>query len=185
MPDRGDVNEFFDGTLTYRGVRSKAHPDGRTYVVPEPDARTGLWLAGMGDAALMSSSGVEVTAQDMAKLKLDDNEEASLYQVILGPVYDEMITDGVSWSKLKGIASDAFLFHAVSPELADVARAAPGEAEARTTRAAKTTSTAATPRPKAGSRSKKASTVTAARRPAKGSTRSSTSTPTGGTAQAG
>lgn len=186
MPDRGDISEFFDGTLTYRNVVSKTHPDGRTYVVPEPDAKTGLWLSSMGDSAVQSGSGIAISKEAMARLKLDDDQERSLYQIVLGPAYDEMLADEVPWPKLKGIATDAFLYHAVSQELADFVRGLTlGEAAARPDRAdpsKKPNSTGTTRQKKGGSASKKASTATRARTRKPGSIRSSTPTLAGGNA---
>jgi hypothetical protein len=110
-------------------------PDGKTYKVPSPDARTGLWLTGLADTAMAALRGGAMTAGERERLKLDDDEEKSLYQRVLGPVYDEMIADGVSWTALQKVGQDAYLTFAMSEQIADAALAGQGEAKARPNRA--------------------------------------------------
>lgn len=192
MPTRALPEFLDDGALKYPGIVSREHPDGKTYTVPPPDADTGLRWASLGDLVMFQNP----TAEQLGRLKLDDDEEMSLYEQIFGctkdcraPIddagargpecgstLDEMRADGVPWPRIRQIAQDAFMFWAVNEQFADAVLAAPGEAEARGNRATrraakKATSTATTPRPKAGSSSAKASTAT------QGRTRSRTSTP--------
>src|SRR5205823_6989429 len=88
-----------------------------------------------------------------------------------GPVYAEMIGDGVNWTWLGHVAQDAYLVFAMDEQVANDALAGgQGEAGARgnraTRRAAKKT---------VGRKSHPASTATATRTRRQGSTGSSTS----------
>lgn len=137
------------------------------YAVPSPDAKTGLWLAGLADIGARAARGDEVDAKALAKIRLDDNEERTLYQRVLGNAYDEMVADGVKWTALQRMGQDAYLCFALSQEVADVAL---GEAPARANRATRR-ATAKT----AGRRSARASTGTATPTRRRASTGSSTS----------
>jgi hypothetical protein len=154
------------------------HPDGKTYRVPSPDAKTGLWLTALADLGVRASQGGDLAPDDLASLKLDDDKERSLYQRVLGPVYDEMVADGVKYTALQTVAQDAYLCFAMSSEIADGALESLGKAQPnrRQRRAAK--------RP-AGPRSRRASTGSATPTPPPGSTGSSTSPAEPGAAAAG
>lgn len=137
------------------------YSQGKTYKVPSPDAKTGLWLTATVDLIARVVQGAdgdaEPSAEEVASLKLDDNEEASLYKRVLGPVYDEMIADGVKWTVLQKVGQDAYLCFAISSEQADVALQSLGKAQpnrqqrraaARTAgRKSRRASTATTPTP--------------------------------------
>lgn len=172
MPTRA-LPEFTDGgALKYPGIASTTHPGGKTYAVAPPDADTGMRWASLGELVLFDNP----TPEQLERLKLDDAAEQSLYEQVLGATLDEMKADGVPWPRIRQIAQDAFMYWAVNEQFADAVLASQGKTEARENRAArraakKTTSTARTPRPKAGSSSAKASTATPAR------TRARTSTP--------
>ena len=178
-----DLAAFLDdGALDYLGIKSAKHPEGKTYRVPSPDAKTGLWLAALGDMGLRSASGAGLSAQEARDLKLDDDEEADLYRRVLGPVHAEMVEDGVSWAVLRQVAIDAYICFAVNVEIADVALARSGEGQARANRATRRsapTSTVRTGKKTGGSSSKKASTDIPARTRSRTSMPSSNATPTG------
>jgi hypothetical protein len=91
---------------------------GKTYSVPEPGVKEGLYLQAIVDtgeslaisAAIASAenrrarrgggaAGSVVT--DSNRVILSDSEERTVYQLALGSVYDEMVADGVSWPRLK------------------------------------------------------------------------------------
>lgn len=92
-----DLEEFFDDTLPLPIA-------GKTYVVPPPDAETGIKMKAHFELGLRIMSG-EV---DPEEGDLDDDEERDLYQQALGPVYQEMLDDGVNWPKLKRAGMTAF-----------------------------------------------------------------------------
>lgn len=179
MPTRA-LPEFADGgALRYPGIASANFPKGKTYTVPPPDADTGMRWASLGELVLFDNP----TPAQLERLKLDDAAETSLYEQVLGDTLAEMKADGVPWPRIRQIAQDAFMYWAVNEQFADAVLASQGKEEARENRAArraatkKPSSTARTPRPKAGSSSGKASTATPARTRARTSTRSSPPTP--------
>lgn len=83
---------------------------GKTYKIPPPPARVGLRLQLMRDAASMRDAGVELNAEDLALLKVDDDEEASFYEWTLRTAYQEMLADGVTLPEIKVASAGAFLF---------------------------------------------------------------------------
>ncbi len=169
-----DLHDYFDdGALDYPGVPSRAFPEGKSYRVPGPEAKTGLWLTAIADLGVKKASGKELSEADTASLTLDDSEEITWYRRILGPAYDEMIADGVKMSVLKRIGDDAYLCFSLSVDVADVVLRASGKASARANRATRrATGTGTTRRRKAGSTSATAGTDIPARIPAPISTRS-------------
>lgn len=151
----------------------KKFPVGKTYRVPSPDAKTGLWLTATVDliARVVRGAGDGQAApspDEVASLKLDDDEEASLYKRVLGSVYDEMIADGVKWTVLQKVGQDAYMCFAVSSEQADAVLQSLGKAP--TNRAGRRAATRT-----AGPRSRRASTATEIPTPPPASTGSSTS----------
>lgn len=171
-----DLSAFFDdGTLEYPGVPSSAHPEGKTYKVKSPDAKTGVWFASIAELGVKAANGTAMSADDAAKLILDDDEEMTWYQRVLGAAYDEMLTDGVSWVLLQRIGDDAYLYFGLDQDVADVALASSGKAIARANRATRRAATKSTARKPAGSKSARASTGTQGRTRSRASTPSSTS----------
>ena len=163
-------------TIRYPAVPSSKHPEGKDYLVPYPDAATGARWTAQADLGWRKAQGAELTPDEDALLALDDQEEQTLYQRVLGPVYDEMVADGVKWPHLVAIARDAYFVITDNTQLADSLLAAQGEAGARANRA---TRRAAAKKPsagkrKAGSKSSRASGATKARTRDQASTSSST-----------
>jgi len=125
------------------------------YTVESPSAKTGLWLTALNDIAAMASAGVDLSADDVARIKLDDDGEKTLYQRVLGATYDEMLADGLKWTWLQRYGQDAYRCFATSQAAADAALLAgqgeqPARANRATRRAAKRT---------AGRKSSRASTA--------------------------
>lgn len=90
-----DLDEFFDSTL-------KLPIRGKTYVIESPDAKTGLWCQRiLAVAAKVKGGDGEVSEEEAAGLKLDDDEERGLFQRLMGPVFDEMIADRLPWEHIK------------------------------------------------------------------------------------
>lgn len=84
-----DLNDFLDDTLVLP-------IKGKKYTVQAPDGETGLLcqrLLALGAQAAKGEAEVKST--------LDDDDEEDLYQRVLGPVWDEMMADKVSWPRIK------------------------------------------------------------------------------------
>lgn len=108
-----------DALTTPVPIKSPKHPNGKKYTIQSPDYETGLMLQRLGAIAQRISAGVEVPPEEAARLKFDDDEEFELAQVLLGPVLDEMKSDGVRWGTIKRVFSWVFTYYAISPESAE------------------------------------------------------------------
>lgn len=173
--DLSEVLAFLDEGHEYPGVRSKRHPDGHTYRVPPPDATTGLWLTTLAELGTVAATGGKLTANDVAALSLDDDDEKTFYQRVLGTAYQEMVDDAVSWPALQAIGRHAFLTFSMSQEMADLElQAVLGKARSREVPTTRPTPTR-TARKTGGSASRKASGATRARTRSPASGPSSTS----------
>lgn len=73
---------------------------GKTYVVHDVDAATGLFVQSLMSSASMVRSGLEIDPTDR-RLVLDDDDERDLYRRVLGDTYDELVNDGVKWRLVK------------------------------------------------------------------------------------
>lgn len=119
-----DVAEFVDDEL-------ELPIKGKVYRVPPVDALVGLRLQRLLLLARLSAQGVELSPEDAAELELDDNSQAELYKQLLGPVYDEMLADGVSYPHLERAGNTAVAFFVGGMEAAEAAwsEVAPGKPE--------------------------------------------------------
>lgn len=81
---------------------------GRTYYVPPPNARDGMWLQALIDGV----ESVVLTAAVGAanKAVLSDEQERSAYQIALGAAYDEMADNDVPWPVLKHAGWTAWMY---------------------------------------------------------------------------
>lgn len=109
-----DLDEFFDDAL-------RLPIGGKEYVIPSPDAATGLHVQRLFAAA-------EGAGADTADL--DDEAEADLYRRVLGGVYDEMVANGLPWSRLRMAGLTALVWVAGGVESAEAFWAAGGRPEA-------------------------------------------------------
>lgn len=107
-----------DDALTIPGVISTKHPEGKDYVIASPDAETGMQLNALGDIGTKLAAGAEVSASDVARLRLDDAQEMNLGRQVLGETMAEMMEDGVSWVRIQRVIQYAFTHFAISPEAA-------------------------------------------------------------------
>lgn len=107
-----DLDEFFDSSL-------RLPVGGTTYVVPSPDAATGLYAQRLFQIFVNARTDRKVAEEDLAKLQLEDGEERDLYMRLLGPVYQQMVDDGVQWEKLKFCGTTALMWVAVSLQAAE------------------------------------------------------------------
>ncbi|MFI6909652.1 hypothetical protein ACIBKY_50915 [Nonomuraea sp. NPDC050394] len=98
MAEFKDLDDFFDSTL--------ALPiGGKRYVVPAPDAETGVLCERLMAAGVVAANGGQVDAA-----MLDDGQELDMYQRVLGPVYGQLRANGVDWLKIKLAGVTAFLW---------------------------------------------------------------------------
>jgi len=162
VPTR-DLSALFGSSFDYPDVPSKEYPDGKTYRVPSPSAEVGARLTAQAAVGLKAARGGLLTEKEQALLDLDDEEEKSFYEEILGPVYEEMLADGVDWTLLANIARDAYMCITDNEGLADAVLAAAGEAHARENRATKRATKTGRGSRAAGSSSSRASGRTQAR----------------------
>jgi hypothetical protein len=128
---------------------------GKTYRVPSPSAEDGLRVQTITTLAARLLSGGEAIDTEA----LDDDEERDLFQLSLGPVYDELLADGVSWSALRHVGLTAMFWITNGVETAQTYWKAAGDPsllapnrEARR-KAKKTGSAAASKTPRRGSTS--------------------------------
>ncbi|MFF0770981.1 hypothetical protein ACFYUK_19000 [Nonomuraea wenchangensis] len=103
------LDEFFDDTL---GLPI----GGKEYVIPAPDAETGLLCQRLMQAGVAAAAGQETDLSDLADL--DDDQETDLYRRCLGPVYDQLLADKVTWPRIKHAGVTAFLWIAVDLDAA-------------------------------------------------------------------
>ena len=66
---------------------------GKTYRIVSPSAKDGLRVEQITNVAIQMAGG----GKDINTEVLDDKEERDLFQLCLGPVYDEMLADGIPW----------------------------------------------------------------------------------------
>jgi hypothetical protein len=138
---------------------------GKTYKVPEPSAELGMRL----EIILNVGRGVEGGPRTAGKMTdrqrqvLSDEEERDTYRDVLGPAYDAMVKDGVTWPRLKHAAITAMFHFLISPAVAEQHwNGGAGKATGRSSRPAtrRTTAAASTTKSRAsgsGTRSRRSS----------------------------
>ncbi len=110
-----DLSEFLDDadlTITLGA---------RAYTVPSPDAETGLRLTGMANIAVRVKSGAVVTAEELASIRVDDDDERQFVAVVLGPALDAMIADRIPWTVISRAAQYAFVYFSLGRQAAEQA----------------------------------------------------------------
>lgn len=90
---------------------------GKTYRVPAPKAREGLYLQAIMDAgeSLVVTGGVTKANQTV----LSDDEERSAYQLALGSAWEEMVADGLEWPIVKHAGLTALVYWTRGPQQAE------------------------------------------------------------------
>lgn len=174
-----DLGAYLDDDgLVLNGIKSKKHPDGKTYTVASPDALDGLRLQRIMAIDESGTSSTEQTADMIAFCKDADGNPINYEVKILGPaVHAEMIADGLSEERLQRVVGIVAAYYTMGAQFVEKVVASVGEASAAQGSDQSAPSTPPTSRSTAGSSSKRASTGTPARTRKPASTRSSTSTP--------
>ncbi len=127
--------------------------DGKTYLVPEPGIKEGLYLQAIVDTGESLAISAAITSAENRRTRraqgdrgpsvvtdanraiLNDAEERTVYQLALGSAYDDMVADGVTWPRLKHAGMTAVVRWTRSLEAAERfwAGYGQGKAEAATT----------------------------------------------------
>lgn len=129
-----------DDALTLPPIKSRAHPEGKAYTIPSPDAETGLFLQQLTGylarraKALRDDPEAEPTEADKhteARIErfleartaeVDGNDEAMQLEaagrLVLGSAVGELIADGVSWVVIQRLSRYALLHFTQGPEAA-------------------------------------------------------------------
>jgi len=81
---------------------------GRSYRVPAPNGRDGVYLQALmdGAATLTLTSSTLGAANTVI---LSDEKERTVYQLALGPAYDEMLDADVPWPVIKHAGMTAWI----------------------------------------------------------------------------
>jgi hypothetical protein len=91
---------------------------GRSYFVPHPPARDGLWLQALMDGAAEAALTHAIGAANK-KILVADEQERTAYQLAMGPAYDAMVDDNVPWPVLKHAGMTAWLYWTRGEEAAE------------------------------------------------------------------
>lgn len=90
----------FDAVDEYLDLEGITLPiGGKSYLIPPPDARTGLEVTRLMSLLIDATNGNDITNDERVQQVLAANDEAGgdLEHRILGAALDEMISDGVPW----------------------------------------------------------------------------------------
>ncbi|GAA4059844.1 DUF7426 family protein [Actinomadura miaoliensis] len=82
--------------------------DGKTYVVYDVDAATGVWAQELAGLALAVEAEQDITSDDVEFL--NDDDERDMIKRFLGDTYEEMRADGVGWSDIKHAAMTVWVW---------------------------------------------------------------------------
>lgn len=83
---------------------------GKPYRVPAVDAATGLWCQRIAEIRDSIRAGEPVSEEDAASLRLDDDQEKSFVQRMLGDAYQPMLDDALPWVQVAFAARVAFIW---------------------------------------------------------------------------
>nr|WP_282795204.1 hypothetical protein [Streptomyces sp. CC224B] len=145
------LDELFDDSLTLP-------IKGKTYRIPSPSGEDGLRVQRITTTAARLIAGGEALDAE----QLDDAEERDLLEMCLGPVYEQLLADGVDWAWIRHAGLTAMFWIIADVEQAqaywraagDPSRRAPNrETRRATAKATKGGSGAAKSTPRRGSTS--------------------------------
>lgn len=157
-----DLREVFDNSLTLPVA-------GKLYRIPGPSARVDLMCKTLLHAGLDVASGRPVNQAALGAIELDDNEENDLYRQVLGPVYQQLVDDGVAPKEVQFVGTTALIWVVYGDEIAERYWESGGHPEApgpdnRAQRRASTSTAGATTTRTAGSTSGTSSQRSSSRR---------------------
>jgi len=81
---------------------------GRVYRVPAPNGKDGLWLQALMDGAAHMSLTNSFGAAN-SQVLLSDEKERTVYQLTLGPAFEEMLEAEVPWPIVKHAGMTAWV----------------------------------------------------------------------------
>ncbi|MYY08829.1 hypothetical protein GT204_07905 [Streptomyces sp. SID4919] len=110
------LEELFDDAL-------ELPVKGKTYKIPSPSAEDGLKIQRITTMAARLVDGGEAVDTDL----LDDDEETDLIRLCLGPVYDDLLADGVDWAWLRHAGLTAMFWITAGADAAMTYWAAAGD----------------------------------------------------------
>ena len=115
-----DVFAFLDDDAIHLPpIPSRDHPEGKRYDVPSPPAEIGMRLTALAEIARKRRAGLNVTEGDVARLHISDEEEPEFMAQVLGPTFEEMMADGVSWTRIQRTMQYAYIYFSMGKTAAD------------------------------------------------------------------
>lgn len=81
-------------------IGERAEGKKKTYRIDSPSGRDGLKIEQITQVAVTLATGGE----DINTELMNDDEERSMFQLLLGEQYEEMLSDGVKWAWLRHAA---------------------------------------------------------------------------------
>lgn len=140
--DLGDWSDIASLELPFMGTNSAGKKLTKSYTIPPVDAELGPRIQ-----AIMDQATTALHAQMVAKARgetapavpeptgmvelLSDDEERKLYPRLLGPAYEEMLTDLVPWSFVQHCAATTMIDASIGRQAAEMfwEQRAPGKSE--------------------------------------------------------
>lgn len=114
-----DLSERFDDQL-------HLPVDGVVYDIPSPDHELGLWVTALVTTGMQVQQGIDIDPnRKVPQLRFegeegdDGSDEGRLYQRLLGPAYDLMRANHVSWAKIKFVSETAMIWIAGGIDMAE------------------------------------------------------------------
>jgi len=125
-----------DGGLLLPPVKSKAHPEGKAYRIPSPDAETGIFLVSLTNYMAQQARDPDTKPDERVERRIqafldartaevgDDDDAAKLEasgRLVLGETAGELVADGVEWVIIQRLTKYAMLHFTQGPEAAKTA----------------------------------------------------------------
>ena len=103
---------------------------GKAYTIYPISADAGLRLAKLNAAAIAKNAGIDLDADVLEQLLIDDDGMPDFARLNLGATLDEMTADGLSHAEIELATGTAFLFHTIDREAAELFWNSAGKAPA-------------------------------------------------------
>jgi hypothetical protein len=103
---------------------------GKDYRVLPPSAQVGLALQQKMALGIVVQQGGDVPDEVRAEVEIDDEKLPDLAHQCLGPVYDEMVKDGLSTPEIEFAVSTAFIAWTSGRQYAEIYWETGGKAQA-------------------------------------------------------